>query len=76
MTEDEGVKAIIYLQSLAGIKESDEVARKNWKGFADEELVESLNDRIKYKTTWKDWAFTIIVFIIVAIILLQDSGIY
>jgi hypothetical protein len=35
MTEDEGVKAIIYLQSLVGIKESEEVARKNWRNFED-----------------------------------------
>ena len=31
--KEEGVKAIIYLQSLAGIVEPEERAAKNWDGF-------------------------------------------
>ena len=38
LTEDEGVKAIIALQKLVGIKESDEKARKNWRAFGDKSV--------------------------------------
>lgn len=36
MTEEEraGVEAIIYLQSLAGIDEPQDVALKNWRNFS------------------------------------------
>lgn len=35
LTEDEGVRAIIALQKINGIKEPEERARKNWRTFAD-----------------------------------------
>ena len=39
---EEGVKAIIYLQSLAGVVEPEERAAKNWDGFMDWEREQTL----------------------------------
>jgi len=37
LTEEEGIKAIIHLQKIAGIEEAEERARKAWNTFTDEE---------------------------------------
>lgn len=41
--EKEGIQAIVFLQSLAGIDEPEEKARRSWKGFADWEKQATLN---------------------------------
>ena len=33
--EQEGIKAIIALQKIAGIDEPEEKARKNWRSFSE-----------------------------------------
>jgi hypothetical protein len=49
--EEKGIEAIIYLQSLAGIDESKEEARKGWASMNDSEkrhtldVYNRLNDR-------------------------------
>lgn len=35
MDEQKGIEAIIFLQSLAGIEESEEDARKGWRSLTD-----------------------------------------
>jgi len=40
--QDEGVKAIIFLQGLAGIKEPEERAIRNWNNFTDREKEQTL----------------------------------
>lgn len=35
MDEERGIEAIIFLQSLAGIEESEEDARKGWRSLTD-----------------------------------------
>lgn len=35
MTEEEGVQAIIALQKLVGIEETEAQARKSWRSFED-----------------------------------------
>ena len=35
LTEDQGTIAIMDLQDVAGIKEPEDVARKNWKNFSE-----------------------------------------
>ena len=37
LSEEEGIKAIIKLQFVAGIEEPEERARKAWESFTDEE---------------------------------------
>ena len=37
MDENEGIKAIIFLQSMAGIDESEEDAKKGWRGLSEAE---------------------------------------
>lgn len=36
-TEEEGIKMIIALQAFAGIKETEEQARRGWAGMSDRE---------------------------------------
>ncbi len=40
--EEEGIRAIVFLQSLVGIVEPEEKARKSWKSFADWEKESTL----------------------------------
>jgi hypothetical protein len=37
LDEEEGVKVIQYLQLMVGVKEDEEVSRKNWRAMSDEE---------------------------------------
>lgn len=37
MDEQEGIKAVIYLQSLAGIEESEEDAKAGWNSMTGSE---------------------------------------
>jgi hypothetical protein len=37
LSVEEGIKAIIKLQAVAGIEEPEERARKAWENFTDEE---------------------------------------
>jgi hypothetical protein len=37
LTEDEGVKAIQYLLSINNQSEPEEISRKNWNSFSDNE---------------------------------------
>jgi hypothetical protein len=37
LTDEQGVKAILYLQKLAGINEPKEVALKNWRNMPRQE---------------------------------------
>jgi len=37
MDEKQGIEAIIYLQSLAGITETEEQARAGWRSMSDSE---------------------------------------
>ena len=35
LSDEEGVKAIVFLQMMAGVQESEEVALKNWQAMSD-----------------------------------------
>jgi hypothetical protein len=37
LTEEEGVKAMQFLLSMAGLTEPDKVSRRNWNDFSDAE---------------------------------------
>ncbi len=37
LSDEEGIKAIIYLQKMVNIEETEESARKGWESFTDEE---------------------------------------
>ncbi len=37
LSDEEGIKAIIKLQTIAGIEEPEERARKAWESFTDAE---------------------------------------
>lgn len=43
MDEDEGIRAIIWLQALAGIEETEEEARVGWQGMSVAEQQTTIN---------------------------------
>ena len=49
LIEDEGVKAIIFLQKLVGVDEPEEVARKNWRAMPkqDKEQTEKVYEAFR-----------------------------
>ena len=42
VTEEDGVKAIIYLQKLAGKDEPEDKARRGWRGMQDWEKQQTI----------------------------------
>ena len=52
-SEDEGVKAIIYMQFLAGITEPEERARENWRKFSDYEKRNTMAAQAVMKSVMK-----------------------
>ena len=43
LSEDEGVKAIIYLQRMVSIEGTEEKARAGWRGMNEHEKRETIN---------------------------------
>lgn len=48
LSESEGAKAIIYLQSMAGITETEKDAVRYWRTFTDEEKQKTITAYRKY----------------------------
>jgi hypothetical protein len=51
LTEEEGVKAIQFLLSIAGLTEPDEASRRNWNDFSDPEKENTEKVYISTKAT-------------------------